>query len=183
MDKRRFWWAALVLFGLLMAIFTACRSHYHHAEALIRSGVRIDMRRRSTPPSLWEPLLRAETRWKCPDYPFQIGYTPLMTASICGDVPMATLLLNRGADINAIETEHGGPTPLLFAVKYRHQAVARLLLDHGADPNGAPGSSRPLLYAWLMHDQAMIDLLLHRGARPLSPVLKENLKKPENVHL
>lgn len=149
------------------------RGDHAQVEALFQSGVRVDARRRSNPPSFWEPLLRLQTRWETPNYPLQIGYTPLMTASICGDVRTATFLLDRGADVQALESEHVGPTSLELAVRYRHPAVVLLLLDRGADPNGAPGSYGPLQEAWRGHDRAMMGLLLSRGARPLPAALKK----------
>lgn len=133
----------------------------------------MNARRRSNPPLPWEPLLRLKTRLTDPDYPLQIGYTPLMTASISGDVWTATLLLDRGADVQALECERVGPTALELAVEYRHPPVVRLLLDRGADPNGAPGSYGPLLQAWRGHDRPLMDLLLQHGAKPLPAALKK----------
>ena len=158
------------------ALFQAIEQRNHaQIEALLQSGVRVDARRRSNPPSLWEPVQNIRTRWEYSGYPFQLGYTPLMTASICGDVWTATRLLDRGADIQALERERVGPTALELAIEYRHPAMVGLLLDRGASPNGAPGSYGPLLCAWQEHDLAMMKLLLRQGAKPLPASLKKSV--------
>jgi hypothetical protein len=68
------------------------------------------------------------------------GTTLLHVAAEYGDVPAARLLIARGADVNAPATTDeagvGGQTPLFPAVSQFNDwglAVARLLLDHGAD--------------------------------------------------
>ena len=156
------------------ALFQAIEQGNHaQIEASLQSGVRVDARRRSNPPSLWEPVQNIRTRWEYPGYPFQLGYTPLMTASICGDAWTSTRLLDRGADVQALECERVGPTALELAIEYHHPAIVGLLLDRGANPNGAPGSYGPLLCAWQEHDLATMKLLLCRGANPLPASLKK----------
>jgi ankyrin repeat protein len=62
------------------------------------------------------------------------GYTPLHYAAKLGDVPVATLMLKYGADINVVDQSNR--TPLLAAVENRRNTeTVRLLLEHGADPN------------------------------------------------
>ncbi len=46
---------------------------------------------------------------------------------------IASLLIGRGADVNARSA--AGGTPLVAALRRRHYDVVRSLLDHGADPN------------------------------------------------
>ena len=184
------WVAALVLLGMTTSLLLAYRNmervkheeaffqaieqgNHAQIEALLRSGVTVNARRRSNPPSLWEPVQNIRTRWEYPGYPFQLGYTPLMTANICGDVWTATRLLNRGADVQALECERVGPTALELAIEYHHPAIVGLLLNRGASPNGAPGSCGPLLCAWQEHDLALMKLLLRRGAKPLPAALKK----------
>ncbi|HWB08174.1 MAG TPA: ankyrin repeat domain-containing protein [Pirellulales bacterium] len=58
---------------------------------------------------------------------------PLDTAADSGFERVVAILLAAGAEVNA--TDRSGHTALLGPVLYRHLGVAKLLLDHGADPN------------------------------------------------
>jgi ankyrin repeat protein len=53
-----------------------------------------------------------------------------------GDVRKAALLLDHGADIDAVDDEFRS-TPLSIAARWGQREVVRLLLDRGADPNSA----------------------------------------------
>ena len=57
-----------------------------------------------------------------------------MSASRAGSARTVSLLLNAGADVNAVEEERG-QTALMWAVAQSHSAVTELLLSHGADLN------------------------------------------------
>jgi hypothetical protein len=59
------------------------------------------------------------------------GETPLMRASARGDVEVARVLLDAGADVNAQRAD--GFTPLILAVFFGHETVVRLLVERGAD--------------------------------------------------
>lgn len=69
------------------------------------------------------------------------GLPLLVGAAVNGRLKTATLLLDRGADINAVDAE--GNTPLLHAVINEDVPMARLLLSRGADrrPCNAEGRS------------------------------------------
>jgi uncharacterized protein len=76
-----------------------------------------------------------------------------------GDIAKARLLLDHGADINAVDEEYRS-TPLGFASRWGQRAMAALLLERGADPNraGAPWST-PLAWAQKKgHDDLASDL-------------------------
>jgi len=60
------------------------------------------------------------------------GNTPLLIASQMGYVEGARALLAEGAAINAANSR--GETPIILAVQARDPALARLLVDNGADP-------------------------------------------------
>ena len=68
--------------------------------------------------------------------------TPLHSVACGEDLEMVQVLLACGVDVNALDKF--GCTPLAFALQVRDNSndpeVARLLLDHGADPNVRAGS-------------------------------------------
>lgn len=78
-----------------------------------------------------------------PASPIANGITPLTAAAFGGSLECVELLLAAGADANQPPPEPrviGGPealTPLLYACDRSHDAVVRLLLDRGADPQAA----------------------------------------------
>jgi hypothetical protein len=73
-----------------------------------------------------------------PDLSIESGHTALMVATSAGQVYAMTVLLDAGADPNAIHTD-GSVTPLIMALTSPapvnlRLALCKLLLDRGADP-------------------------------------------------
>lgn len=64
----------------------------------------------------------------------QSGETPLFTAAFVGSLPVAKILIQRGAKVN--EKDDFGKTPLDNAQFFHHADIAALLIRHGAH-NGA----------------------------------------------
>jgi ankyrin repeat protein len=95
------------------------------------------------------------------------GFTPLHLALFGGSAEAARLLIERGADLEAVSTASFAQVrPLGTAVFVRSVPLAALLLDAGADPNGeAEGGGTPLDAAVQNGDPELIDLLTARGAR------------------
>lgn len=62
------------------------------------------------------------------------GWTALHAAAADGNTNLITLLLQKGADVDARAPETGF-TPLLVAVQAGHTAAVKVLLEHNADPN------------------------------------------------
>ena len=58
-------------------------------------------------------------------------------------IPVAKLLLDAGADINALTTVHSGETPLVLQVRRGSVDAVRFLLEQGADPNLRPQTHMP----------------------------------------
>jgi ankyrin repeat protein len=101
----------------------------------------------------------------------QWGYTPLLYAAARGNVAAAALLLQAGADVNAVGNEDvtAGWTPLLLAAYGGHKELAALLLKHKANPNVRartdPGWT-PLIAAGVRNDPELAALLLANRADP-----------------
>jgi ankyrin repeat protein len=92
------------------------------------------------------------------------GYSPLLFAARNGNLEMARLLLNAGADING---EAGnGATPLVIATHSGHTSLAVMLLEEGADPDAIGAGYNPLHAAILRGDEKTINALLQHGANP-----------------
>ncbi len=80
---------------------------------------------------------------------FDSGFTLLHAAAIRGDVPIAELLVERGAQVNDLRNDLKR-TPLFLASMNRRQAMVEWLLDHGARDSLSEkdaGGITPLLVA------------------------------------
>ena len=64
------------------------------------------------------------------------GASPLHSAALLGDVKLAALLLDSGADIESLKG-HSGGTPLIGAAMLGKPDMVRFLLDRGANPHAA----------------------------------------------
>ena len=91
------------------------------------------------------------------------GFTPLLFAARVGDVESAGHLLDAGADVNDLAPY--GASVLVVAAHSGHSAVARELLERGADPNAAGAGYTALHAAVLRGDLQLVNALLARGAR------------------
>lgn len=109
------------------------------------------------------------------------AFTPLLFAARAGSLETAQRLIDAGADVNV--TTPSGYSPLLIAAAsvdaitgsdYRlveapseHEAVGRLLLEHGADPDQADQyGMTPLHFAVEMRKPGLLRALLAHGAEP-----------------
>ncbi|KAK4144037.1 uncharacterized protein C8A04DRAFT_28380 [Dichotomopilus funicola] len=97
------------------------------------------------------------------DHTLPGGMSGLAIASHFGHETLAALLLAKGADVNAVDSNDF--TALHMATLQGDKAVAELLIMKGADVDTA-GSSywTPLQLAVMHGDKAMIDLLMTNGA-------------------
>jgi uncharacterized protein len=96
------------------------------------------------------------------------GFTALHLAVFAKQPKAVRLLLDRGADVDALSTgQIARVPPLGTAVFVRSPPLARLLLDAGADVNrqGAGGFTA-LHSAAQSGDVELVKLLLERGADP-----------------
>lgn len=97
----------------------------------------------------------------------QFTNTALHTTAVNSQVELAKLLIENGADVDAIgyEENKGLTPPIVLAAWEGSVEMLRLLLDAGADPNLA-ASAETALYCATEHDAAAkVELLLERDAR------------------
>lgn len=95
------------------------------------------------------------------------GRTPLMAAAAFGSTEAAELLIARGADPMARDSQNAD-TPLHFAALAGRIEIARLLLAHGAEveAGSSPAEATPLHYAAVYGQLKMIAFLIETGADP-----------------
>ena len=98
-----------------------------------------------------------------------VGESALMMAALKGDMDGATMLLERGAQVNK-----SGCTPLHYAATGPEPRLVRLLIDRGAELNArSPNGTTPLMMAAQYGSEDSVNLLLERGA---DPKLRSDLK-------
>jgi ankyrin repeat protein len=96
------------------------------------------------------------------------GFTLLHDMAFVGNDRKARLLLDHGAEINAIDDDYSS-TPLGYAAHWGHRDVAALLLERGADPNRADAPwATPLAWARKKGHADIESDLLEAGAAVVS---------------
>lgn len=92
-------------------------------------------------------------------------FTPLHFAAFFAQPEAARLLLDRGAEVDAVAEGFSRVTPLHSAAAAGQTSIAALLLERGADPNAAQeGGFTPLHAAAQNGDAELVRMLLERGA-------------------
>jgi uncharacterized protein len=96
------------------------------------------------------------------------GFTALHLAVFGGQEEAARLLLERGADPNALSTNEAVRVPPLGTAAFvRSVSLGRLLLDSDADVNGRGEAGFTALHSAAQNgDEELARLLLERGADP-----------------
>ncbi|NOZ00145.1 MAG: ankyrin repeat domain-containing protein [Chloroflexi bacterium] len=95
----------------------------------------------------------------------QDGSQPLELAAYFGHDEIVDYLLKAGAWVNATAKNDDRAMPLHAAAVGKHLEIARLLIEHGADPNVPQrGGLTPLHISAQSGQVAMLKLLLFNGA-------------------
>jgi len=90
--------------------------------------------------------------------------TPLYGAAYSGNIIIAKLLIDKGANVNAKSADKS--TPLHAATNGRHVSIAKLLIDNGADVNAKKRYGRtPLYLAAKIGHADLVELLIKSGAK------------------
>jgi ankyrin repeat protein len=106
------------------------------------------------------------------------GFQPLGLASFFGHAEAARLLVERGAEINSASRNELKVMPLHSAAatpdpSARYE-IAKLLLEHGADPNARQQDDfTPLMAADQLGDERLRELLVEHGAMPAEGIRPE----------
>jgi ankyrin repeat protein len=91
----------------------------------------------------------------------KFGETPLMIASIEGNLPLVKALVQ----VRKAKLDHIGWTPLHYASSRGHLEVAQFLLANGAIVDSmSPGNTTPLMMAVQSGNEQLVKLLLDKGA-------------------
>jgi cytohesin len=109
------------------------------------------------------------------------GFTALHLAVFAEQDDAARLLLEHGADVNALSAGAIAKVPPLATAAFvRSTRLARLLLDAGADVNGQGEGGFTALHAAAQNDdEELVELLLERGADP--GVANDEGKRPGDL--
>lgn len=92
----------------------------------------------------------------------KVGNTPLHQAVISGSVPITEFLIEKGADLNAINTQ--SITPLITAITNGKDDVSKVLIKKGADIGKTVERNTPLHFAAWNNRTAIVKLLIDRGS-------------------
>jgi uncharacterized protein len=95
------------------------------------------------------------------------GFTALHFAGFFGQPEAARLLIDNGAQVDAVAANPMQVMPLHSAASARNLEAVRLLLEHGAPVNARQhGGWAPIHSAAQNGDAPMVELLLKHGADP-----------------
>jgi ankyrin repeat protein len=93
------------------------------------------------------------------------GWTALHLAAFFGQIETTRVLIDQGANVNAVSENEMRNRPLHAAAAGRHFAVCELLIGNGADIDARQsGGYTALMEAALHGDRGLVELFIRRGA-------------------
>jgi ankyrin repeat protein len=122
----------------LMWAAAAPRNAGEMVKLLVSKGAKVNERAKFTD---WPSQITSEPRSQYHSYG---GLTALLFAARAGCYACVEALVGAGADVNLPSPE--GVTPLMIALDYNQNGVAKFLMDHGANPNLWDVYGRTALY-------------------------------------
>jgi ankyrin repeat protein len=111
------------------------------------------------------------------------GFTSLHAAAFSGSLPIAKLLLEKGAVLED-SANKSGVTPLMVAGEENHLELAEFFIEQGADVNHAEGHGfMPMTRAFWKGNADIVRLFKRHGATCQANILGEaNTAKCEAIH-
>jgi ankyrin repeat protein len=161
-------------YGESALIWATAADHADAVRTLLDAGASVNIR---SAPATFARRAAGLTR-------LSLGiWTPLMYAARDGAMKAGSVLVERGADVNATDPDKA--TALVLAIINYHYDFAAMLLEHGADPNIADTTGMAALFAavdmhslpWMfgrpenpppsrVNALDLIEMLLKHGANP-----------------
>jgi ankyrin repeat protein len=133
------------------------RGHHDIVDALIEAGAEIDVFAAAATGRV-DDLRRALEQEGAVNARAYDGWTPLHLAAFFGHLEAARILLDAGADVDALSQNALGNTPLHAATAGRHSHVALALIERGANPHAVDaGGYTPLQIATQNQLQAVVE--------------------------
>jgi ankyrin repeat protein len=145
--------------GQTALMWAAAQQHAEVARVLIENGA--DSHARST---VWYQLENTAGNTN-PTGNFRMahgGSTPLMFAARNGNIDVARVLLQAGANVN--DTDASGASALVTAIHSGNSPLAGYLLQQDADPNASEAGYTALHAAVLRSQAGLVTELLEQGA-------------------
>jgi ankyrin repeat protein len=143
--------------ALMAALY---RGHHHVVDALIDAGAEVDVFAAAATGRTDDLRGLLSTAGSVSGYSYD-GWTPLHLAAFFGHLAAARLLLDAGAEVNAVSKNSLTNTPLHAATAGKHVEVALLLLERGAASDAVDaGEYTPLAIATQNHLTAVVDAIV-----------------------
>lgn len=99
------------------------------------------------------------------------GFTPLLFAAQQGDIETASLLLEKGADVNYSAPDEG--SALLLASSYGHEDLALFFLENGADPMITAGDGSAITSLHYALRDGIKELMASKGAGLFTQIVQQ----------